>query len=634
MIHRLLSIASVLLHTIGMFLMVDVSFAATDSTAWDVSATHGPGKTVAFETDEGTWMAVDVSPDGSTVAFDLAGNIYVMPINGGRATPLTEGSALDVQPRFSPDGKKIAFTSDRGGIDNLWIMDADGRNPRQISREAERQVNNPVWTPDGDYLVGRKHFRNTRSLGAGEMWMYHVGGGTGLQLTTRRNWQQDAGEPAISPDGRYLFYSEDVSPGGMFEYNKDPNGIIYAIQRLDRETGKTELFVSGPGGSARPQVSPDGKTLAFVRRVRLRTVLFLSDIESGRETPVYDQLDHDQQEVWAIFGVYPGFSWTPDGRSVVIWAKGKIRRVDVRTHAVTEIPFTARVKHHITDAVRFTREVAPAKFDVNMLQWVNVAPDGKSVVYTALGRLWIRPLPHGTPKRLTGDDERNEMYPSFSRDGKWIVYATWNDREMGTISKVRADGSQRTTLTRRKGTYVEPSYAPDGSRIVFRRIGGDNLRGNLYSRETGIYWMPAAGGRSAFITGEGSRPVFNATGERVFLFSGENDKPALVSVGLRGEDRRVHVVSDNATQIIPSPDEQWISIVERYNAYVAVFPKTGHPFTIGPKADAYPIRRVSRDAGSFLHWSPDSKRLFWSLGPELYTRDLAETFGFLRGIQE
>ena len=173
-------------------------------TKWDVNAKHGPTTEVEFETSEGTWMAVDVSPDGKWIVFDLVGDIYTMSSAGGEAKLLTGGPAYDVQPRFSPDGKKIAFTSDRGGIDNLWIMDIDGKNLKQITKENERQVNNPVWTPDGNYLIGRKHYRNTRSLGAGEMWLYHVGGGNGLQLTKRRNWQQDAGEPCLSPDGRYL----------------------------------------------------------------------------------------------------------------------------------------------------------------------------------------------------------------------------------------------------------------------------------------------------------------------------------------------------------------------------------------------------------------------------------------------
>jgi Tol biopolymer transport system component/imidazolonepropionase-like amidohydrolase len=601
---------------------------------WDVSAKHGPSSDLEFETTEGTWMAVDVSPDGKWIVFDLLGDIYRMPSTGGDATLLTGGPAYDVQPRFSPDGRKIAFTSDRDGIDNLWIMDPDGKNLKQITKEKERQVNNPAWTPDGLYLVGRKHYRNTRSLGAGEMWLYHIGGGGGLQLTKRRNWQQDAGEPCLSPDGRYLYYSEDVTGGGGFEYNKDPNGIIYAVQRLDRTTGKTESTIRGTGGSARPQVSPDGKTIAFVRRVRLNSVLYLYDLESGRETPLFDKLDHDQQEAWAIFGVYPGFSWTPDGKNIVIWAKGKIWKINAQSKLATEIPFKAKVKQTITEAVRFPQEVAPEKFDLKMLRWVTVSPDQKSVLYAALGKLWIRPLPNGTPKRLTKDEKNLEMFPSFSPDGKWITYSTWSDGEFGAMWKILSDGKNPVKLTTAKGTYEEPAFSRDGKKIVYRKGGGDGLRGELYSKEQGIYWIPSEGGRPTLITEEGSRPMFNKNGDRVFLLSGEGEKTALISVGLSGEQRRVHFLSENADQIIPSPDEDWVAIVERYNAYIGVFPKTGQAIQIGPGTSDYPVKRVTRDAGTYLNWSQDSKKLFWSLGPELYTRDLTNTFAFVQGARD
>ena len=603
-------------------------------TKWDVSAKHGPSSDVEFVTSEGTWMAVDVSPDGQWIVFDLLGDIYLIPATGGDAKLLTGGPTYDVQPRFSPDGKKIAFTSDRDGIDNLWIMDIDGKNLKQITKEKERQVNNPVWTPDGLYLIGRKHYRNTRSLGAGEMWLYHIGGGNGLQLTKRRNWQQDAGEPCVSPDGRYLYYSEDVTGGGGFEYNKDPHGIIYAIERLDRTTGKTERYVSGAGGSARPQVSPDGKTLAFVRRVGLNTVLYLYDTESGKETPLYDKLDHDQQEAWAVFGVYPGFSWTPDGKNIAFWAKGKLWKINVQSKSTVEIPFNAKVKQTIADAVRFPQDVAPEKFDVKMLRWVTVSPDQKSVMYASLGKLWIRPLPGGTPRRLTKDEKNFEMFPGFSPDGRWITYATWSDLEMGAIWKVQSDGKNLAKLTTVKGTYEEPAFSRDGKRIVYRKAGGDGLRGNLYSKEQGIYWIPADGGKPALITEEGSRPMFNKIGDRVFLFSNEGEKTALISVGLNGEQRRVHLLSDNADAIVPSPDEEWVALVERFNAYVAVFPKTGQAVNIGPGTSDYPIRKVTRDAGTYLNWSQDSKKLFWSLGPELYSRDLTNTFNFVPGAKD
>ena len=134
-----------------------------------------------------------------------------MPISGGKARRLTQGLAFDVQPRYSPDGRQIAYTSDRAGGNNLWRMNRDGSKPQQVTHESFRLFNNPAWTPDGDYLIGRKHFTSERSLGAGELWLFHVGGGDGLQLTKRKNDQQDQGEPALSPDGRYVYFSEDVS---------------------------------------------------------------------------------------------------------------------------------------------------------------------------------------------------------------------------------------------------------------------------------------------------------------------------------------------------------------------------------------------------------------------------------------
>ena len=217
-------------------------------------------------------------------------------------------------------------------------MDRDGSNRRQVTKESFRLVNSPAWLPDGEYIVARKHYTATRSLGAGEMWLYHRSGGEGLQMTKKPNDQKDAGEPAFSPDGRYLYYSQDTTPGPTFEYNKDPNGEIYVIQRLDRQKGETEPFINGPGGAIRPTPSPDGRFLAFVRRVRAKSVLFVQNLESGANVPLYDGLDRDLQETWAIHGVYPRMAWTPDSRSLVFWAGGKLHRIEVAGKKVSQRP--------------------------------------------------------------------------------------------------------------------------------------------------------------------------------------------------------------------------------------------------------------------------------------------------------
>ena len=163
---------------------------ASDSTAtaattpakpkWDVQNPPGASHDATIDVTEGTWMSLDVSPDGREIVFDLLGDIYVMPISGGEARAIASGVAWDMQPKFSPDGRSIAFTSDRGGGDNLWVMDRDGSNAKQVSNETFRLLTQPDWSPDGQFVVGRKHFTSSRSLGAGEMWMYHRGGGGGV----------------------------------------------------------------------------------------------------------------------------------------------------------------------------------------------------------------------------------------------------------------------------------------------------------------------------------------------------------------------------------------------------------------------------------------------------------------------
>jgi imidazolonepropionase-like amidohydrolase/Tol biopolymer transport system component len=616
----------------------DTTARAEGAARWDVRAVQGPAREVEFDTDEGTWMSLDVSPDGRWIAFDLLGDIYVMPISGGEARLLVGGHSLDVQPRWSPDGRRIAFVSDRDGLENLWTMNADGTDLRQVSREKERQVNSPVWTPDGLALIGRKHFRNTRSLGAGEMWLYHLGGGDGLQLTPRRNWEQNSGEPEISRDGRYLYYSEDVSPGGGFQYNRDVHGVIYAIQRLDRQTGERDTFLRSPGGSVRPHLSPDNRTLAFVRRMGLRTALMLHDMETGRERLLWDGLSQDQQEAWAIFGTYPSMAWTPDGRHIVTWAQGGIWKVDAGTGAAERIPFRARVRQTVSDAVRFTQEVAPDRFDVRMLRWVSVSPDGRSVLYQALGKLWIRDLPHGTPRRLTRDESSWELHPSWSADGRSVVYVTWNDAEYGAVRTIGRDGRNARRVTAQPGHYVEPSFSRDGGRIVYRRVTGDWLRGDLHSREPGVYWIAATGGAPRRITREGTNPRFNRAGDRVFLLTREapggpanTPRTGLASMNLQGGEAFTHLVSDNAAEIALSPDERYVAWTERFQAYVAPFPVTGQTVTLAPRSTAYPVQQISRDAGLNLHWAGDGRTVYWSLGPELFQRELDRTFAYRTG---
>ncbi|MGH8081225.1 MAG: amidohydrolase family protein [Lysobacter sp.] len=603
-----------------------------DEKKWDITAAHGPTKAVRFDTDEGTWMDLDVAPNGREIVFSLVGDIYLLPIGGGQAKRISSGPAWDVQPRFSPDGREIAFTSDRGGGNNLWRMRSDGSNPVAVTKEDFRLLNNPAWTPDGQYLIGRKHFTGERSLGAGELWIYHAaGGGGGLQLTKQKNDQQDLGEPAVSPDGRYVYYSEDVTAGPNFQYNKNPHDTIYAIKRLERATGKSATVVDTAGGAVRPQPSPDGKSLAFVKRIRDKSVLHVLDLRSGEIRPLWDGLSHDMQEAWAIFGPYANFAWTPDSKSVVIWAQGKLWRVSMADGKHEQIPFTASIEQTVAEPLRFEHKLDAGHFDPKMIRDVATSADGKTLIFHAVGQLWRKRLPDGKPERLTGNDNLYEYQPSFSADGGKLLYTTWSDEALSAIYVTSAGGGGGKRLTQEKGFYYSPHFSPDGRRIVYAKTGGGGLTGSLWSVDRGIYVMNADGSRPVRVATSGEAPQFSADGSRIYYLTGSGLKKKLMSVGLNGEDEREVFNLKYVDSVSISPDGKWVAFTELFNAYVAPLMTAGASVELSKDSKALPVAPISADVGSYLHWSADSKSLHWMVGERYYSRPLNQAFAFLPG---
>lgn len=611
------------------FGLITFSLHAQDKPKWEVNNPGGPFHEASFTVIEGTWMNVDVSPDGREVVFDLLGDIYVLPMAGGEAKVLRSGLAFEVQPRYSPDGQHILFTSDAGGGDNIWMMDRNGQQARQITKETFRLLNNGVWTPDGEYIIARKHFTSTRSLGAGELWMYHRSGGGGLQLTPRKNDQQDLNEPWVSPEGRYVYYSEDVYGGGYFQYNKDPNSQIFVIKRFDRQKGISEIVTGGAGGAVRPQISHDGKLLAFVRRVRTKSVLYLRQLETGEEWPVYDGLSKDQQEAWTIFGIYPGFAWTPDDKFIVIWAGGKLRKIDVRgVNAVQDIPFRCTVQQRIAETVRFKQNLNADRFKVNVIRQAITSPDGRWLVFSAVGYLYKKALPGGQPVRITTGSEF-EFDPAFAPDGQTLAYVTWSDAELGSLKTVNLSNGTSTKITTEKGIYRQPSFSPDGRKIVFQREHGSDILSNSFSVKPGIYWIPAGGGMATLVSDKGSSPQFNAAADRIYYTSGGGMNRTFGSYTLDGSDDRPIFKSVYGSQFTVSPDDQWVAFVDLYKVYVAAFPKTGKLIDLNATTADFPLKQVALDAGINLHWSADSKQLHYTLGEQYYTIPLADRFEFI-----
>lgn len=597
----------------------------SDKKSWDVNAPQGVFQDANINVNEGTWMNIDVSPDGKEIIFDLLGDIYKMPMAGGNASLIASGIAWQMQPKFSPDGKHIAFTSDQGGGDNIWVMNSDGSNQRAVTKETFRLLNSPAWSPDGDYIVARKHFTSGRSLGAGEVWMYHKTGGSGVKLTKRPNDQKDLGEPAFSPDGKYVYFSQDATPGKTFHYSKDSVKGIYKIKRLDRQTGDIETIIRKMGGAIRPTPSPDGKKLAYISRDDFQTSLYIYDLKTGKHTKVFGELDRDMQETWAIHGVYPTIDWTPDNKSIVFWANGKVNKLNLAKSTTVDIPFAVKVTKQVQKALRFKQPIGQDSFDVKMLRNVQVSPDGSKVIYEALGKLWVKSLPNGKAKRLTKDKTNFELNPQWSRDGKKIVYATWDDQEQGSIRVVSVRSGKGKTITNEPGKYVEPVFSPNGKTVVYRKARGGAILDRKWSLNPGLYHVSVKGGKETLITKSGFMPQFGAENDKVFFMSW-GKKMGFSSISLDGSDSKKHYTSKLATEFKISPNGKFVSFAERFKVYVTPFTDTVEPLLIAPAAKNLPVKELSKRAGENISWTTDSENLYWSLGPELYSHSISGMF--------
>ena len=594
---------------------------------WNVEDTGQPYVDAEFTVTEGTWMSVSVKPDGRTIAFDLLGDIYTIPAAGGDATLVHGGAAMQRAPKFSPDGKQLLFVSDRSGSDNLWVSDADGGNARQVTNETTRLLTNPTWGPKGAFIAGARGYVSDEHDHSTELRLYDLRGGAGRLLVPMPSNDENVLEPQFSSDGRYVYYTEKMTPPSAGRVYVDANHSNLAVTRREIASGKKEQLIRGFGSAITPALSPDDKRVAFVRRVRDKSVLFVYDIASGKESPVFEGLDRDVQADYSwIDGYYPQYSWFPDNRHVAIWGKGKIWKVDMDTGASTPIPFKVQAKHRLTTAPRFANDMAPQNITVKAIRQLAYSPDEGTVLFNALGHLW-RKSGDEKPVRLTSAKEF-EFEPSFSADGRALAYVDWND-ESGSRLMLGSPRGAAKPVFRTPGVLRSPTFSADGSKLLFKIDAGDRCLGG-HEAQVGLYWMSVRGGEPQYVGPPGDAPMFSPDGQRIYYVAKSYVDHSLVrrleSVNLQGFDKRTHAktVDADTSEIVLSPDTRWIAFRDRQQYYVTRYHESSLPIVLGTGRDsASPVRKLSEIGGYGLVWSADSSRVHWAVGETLVTAQVS-----------
>ena len=556
------------------------AIAASSIAAPAAMAAKASGQAATREVTitEGTNIAVAASPDGKTLAFDLFGVIWTLPIGGGVARRLTDDLTDGAQPDWSPDGKQLVFQSYRDGTFQIWTVGADGTGLKQHT-QGPFDCREPRFSPDGKTIA----FGSDRT-GSYAIHTLDLASGA-MKLWAASNGQ--ACEPAWSPDGQRIAFAVDrarieiVDAGGV-------RTVGPSIKASADRLSPVELHS--------PAFTPDGKDVVYPVLENGRT-----EMRGPGGAIVKDQ---------DVFPFRP--AWLPGG-DMIYTADGKIRR-RTPAGAVTDIPFTLSVP-----VAKPAYKKRQKDFDSVVTRPVvgigspALSPDGTQVVFRALNALWLLPI-GGQAKRLVSDGFW-VCDPAWSPDGKALAYSTDRGGSLDIWLRDMATGAERN-LTKHKDAALSAAWSRDGKTIAFLDQAGSlhtvEVESGAIRQVFGAIWEPG-------------KPTWSADGKTIALAAfkpysarfreglseiltvdvatgGATYQPVFPdkSLGTRGDDGPVW-----------SPDGKSLAFVFASRLWVAPVDAKG-AMTAPPK----PLNNEVTDAPT---WSGDSGRLLYLCNGDLRT---------------